>query len=315
MVAKGVKIYEYAGIKEAYRGQDEAFWNKVDIIHINSLKPNILGYFLQKKYNHLKSLVTIHSVENIDYVQSRGVIKGNFSYRLNAFLCKRRASVVAVSSDVFNYLERMNIPNRVLIHNGIDFKKFKVYNVLKDTNRINLVQVGVLNGNKNQRYSLRLLKYLIDEGLNVSLDFLGGVKERDYKEELDNYIVENGLEERVTFHGNVEFQRLTELLSSKDILLMPSYSEGLPLSPLEGYFYGLPAITSTNGGLKEVNIENKTGIFIDIEGDGSFEKVKAFIERRRYQEISKNLRAYVLENFNAEVMAENYYKLYTKLLS
>jgi len=64
-----------------------------------------------------------------------------------------------------------------------------------------------------------------------------------------------------------------------------------------------------------VNIENKTGIFIDIEGDGSFEKVKAFIERRCYQEISKNLRAYVLENFNAEVMAENYYKLYTKLLS
>jgi len=314
LVAKGVTLYEYVSIKEAYLGQDEAFWNEVDIIHINSLKPNILGYFLQKKYKHLKSLVTIHSVENIDYVQSRGFLKGNLSYRLNAFLCKQRDSVVAVSSDVFNYLERMNIPNRVLIHNGIDFKKFKAYNVLKDNNSINLVQVGVLNVNKNQRYSLRVLKYLLGEGLNVNLHFLGGVKERAYKEKLDNYIVENGLDERVTFHGNVEFQRLTELLSSKDILLMPSYSEGLPLSPLEGYFYGLPAITSTNGGLKEVNIENETGIFVDIEGDSSFKKIKAFIESRKYQEISKTLKAYTLKHFNAEVMAQKYYNLYNTLL-
>jgi len=219
LVAKGVMLYEYSGIKEAYYGEDEAFWSEVDIIHINSLKPNILGYFLQKKYKHLKSLVTIHSVENIDYVQTRGVLKGNISYRLNAFLCKRKDKVVAVSSDVFNYLAWMNISNRVLIYNGIDFKKFKEYTLQKDTQKIHLVQIGVLNRNKNQLYSLRLLKYLVDEGLNVHLDFLGGVKERDYKEKLENYIVENGLEEEVTFHGNVEFQYLTELLSTNALLL------------------------------------------------------------------------------------------------
>ena len=312
--AKGVTIYEHYGIKEAYNMYDKKFWNEVDIIHINSLKPNILAYFLQKKYRHLKSLVTIHSVENIDYVQSRGFLKGNFTYRLNAFLCKKRDMIIAVSSDVLNYLESMNIQNKMLIYNGIDFKKFEEYNFLKDSNSIELVHVGVLNVNKNQFYSLGLLKYLLEEGLNVNLHFLGEVKDKEYKEKLDNYIVKNSLQKQAMFYGNVEFQRLTELLSTKDILLMPSYSEGLPLSPLEGYFYGLSAITSTNGGLKEVNVENKTGIFIDIEDDKSFEKVALFIKSGRYKEISKELKAYTLKNFNADLMGEKYYKLYNTLL-
>ena len=94
---------------------------------------------------------------------------------------------------------------------------------------------------------------------------------------------------------------------------MPSYSEGLPLSPLEGYFYNLPAVTSMNGGLKEVNIEDKTGIFIDIDDEKSFKKVELFIKSDRYKEVSKNVKKYTLENFNADLMGKKYYDLYTSL--
>lgn len=314
LIALGVTIHEYYSIREAYTSKDKTFWNAVDILHINSFKPNILAYLLQKKYKHLKSVVTIHSVEKIDYVQTRGFIQGNLSYRLNAFLCKKRDRVVAVSTDVFNYLKSMNVNNSMLIHNGIDFKKFKEHQLIKTDNCINLVQVGVLNVNKNQFYSLRLLKYLLTEKLDVKLHLLGGVKDKLYKKRLEEYIKDNTLEKKVIFYGNVEPERLTEILTRQDILLMPSYSEGLPLSPLEGYFYGLPAITSTNGGLKEVNVEAETGIFIDIENEKSFKKVKLFIEEGTYKEISKNVKKYALTNFNAELMSTKYFKLYAKLL-
>jgi glycosyltransferase involved in cell wall biosynthesis len=314
LLSKGVTIHEYYSIKDAYSSKDEKFWNAVDIVHINSLKPNILAYFLQRRYKHLKSVVTIHSVEKIDYVQSRGLIKGNFSYRLNAFICKRRDMVVAVSADIFAYLKSMNVNNSMLIHNGIDFRKFKEHSVIKTDKSINLVQVGVLNVNKNQFYSLRLLKYLVTEGLAVKLHFLGGVKDKVYQKKLEQYIEDNALENRVIFYGNVGLESLTEILSTKDILLMPSYSEGLPLSPLEGYFYGLPAITSTNGGLKEVNVEGETGIFLNIEDEKSFKKVELFIKEGTYKKISKNVKNYALKNFNAELMGKEYSKLYSKLL-
>ncbi len=314
LLAMGVSIYEYTSIKDAYASEDEKFWYAVDILHINSLKPNILAYLLQRKYKHLKSVVTIHSVEKIDYVQSRGFLKGNFSYRLNAFLCKRRDMVVAVSSDVLYYLKSMNINNSILIYNGIDFKKFQEFELIKEEKHVNLVQVGVLNVNKNQFYSLGLLKYLLLQGLEVKLHLLGAVKDEKYKHKLDEYIENNGLEKQVIFYGNMDFSKLAEVLSTKDILLMPSYSEGLPLSPLEGYFYGLPAITSTNGGLKEVNVEGETGIFIDIKNEKSFEKVKLFIKDETYKKISKNVKTYALKNFNAQLMGKQYFKLYAKLL-
>ena len=314
LLTQGVSLYEYTSIKSAFNAKDKAFWETIDIVHINSLKPNILAYFLQKKYKHLKSLATIHSVEKIDYVQSRGFLKGNFSYRLNALICKRRDRVVAVSLDVLAYLKSMKINNALCIQNGIDFTNFKSYDVKKETKSIHLVQVGVLNVNKNQLYSLRLLKYLLNEGLDIKLHFVGATKDEAYKEKLDEYVHAHNLANQVIFYGNVEFLKLTEILSSKDILLMPSYSEGLPLSPLEGYFYGLPAITSSNGGLKEVNIEDETGIFVDIDSDESFENVKTFIGSGRYKALSKNLNTYALQKFNAEEMSKKYYNLYRSLL-
>ena len=315
LLDKGVVIYEYTSIKQAYKDKDESFWNAIDIIHINSLKPNILAYFLQKKYRHLKSLATIHSVEKVDYVQSRGFFRGTFGYKLNAILCKKREKVIAVSSEVLSYLKSMKVNNSMLIHNGVDFNTFPEYRHIRDKKNIELVQVGVVNINKNQFYSLRLLKSLLSKKLNVKLHLLGAVKDKIYKNKLDNYIAKYALEEQVVFYGNIEISKLTEVLSTKDILLMPSYSEGLPLSPLEGYFYSLPAITSKNGGLKEVNIENKTGIFVDIEDESSFSKVELFISSGKYKELSQNVKSFALENFSAELMAKKYYKLYNSLLS
>jgi len=312
--SRGVIIYEYSGIKKAFEDKGEYFWNGIDIIHINSLKPNILAYFLQKKYKHLKSLVTIHSVEKIDYVQSRGFIKGNLFYRINAFLCKKRDKVVAVSLDVLSYLKAMHIHNSICITNGIDISKFQSYDIKKDTNSVHLVQVGVINVNKNQIYSLNLLKYLLDAGLSVTLHLVGGVKDKAYKASLERYIEVHHLDKQVVFYGNLPFPKLTEVLSRKDILLMPSYSEGLPLSPLEGYFYNLPAITSDKGGLKEVNLEDETGIFVNIQDDSSFEKVKTFIDSGRYKEMATNLNSYVVQNFNTEIMSQKYYELYLSLL-
>lgn len=312
---QGVRIYEYFTIQEAYRAKGDEFWNRIDIIHINSLKPNILAYLLQRRYRHLKSLATIHSVEKIDYVQTRGFLKGNFSYRFNAFLCKRRDAIVAVSLGVSNYLERMKIPNVKLIHNGIDFHKFKTYNSLKEHETIDLVQVGVINVNKNQYYSLRLVNYLVAQGIEVRLHIVGGTKDEAYQQKLAQYIVEHDLEAKVIFYGHQAFSELTVILSTKDILLMPSYSEGLPLSPLEGYFYNLPAITSTNGGLSEVNVEDKTGIFVNIDTESSFKKVALFIQENRYQELSKEVKAYALKNFNAELMGKKYHELYGALLA
>ncbi len=58
--------------------------------------------------------------------------------------------------------------------------------------------------------------------------------------------------------GNAKAQ----LLSQADIYVLPSYSEGLPISLLEAMAFGLPIITTPVGGLRSFFQEEKMGYFV-----------------------------------------------------
>lgn len=310
-----IRIIQYSNIIEAMKKNRIINFHNVDLIHLNGLQPNIYGLYLKRKYHNIKSITTAHSVEDIDFVSSRGRIKGTIGYILNSFLYKNQDMTIAVSNDVKEYLISKNINNVKVIHNGLDISKFLDYK--KNTNNyISLIQVGKINKNKNQLYSLELLNYLVKiNNMDIKLFIVGGISDEEYKITLDNYIEDYQLKENVFFVGNLNFVNLCQELSNHDILIMPSYTEGLPLSPLEGYYYNLPSITSSNGGLKEVNVENQTGIFIDINNNKDFIKVKDFIKSNEYKNISKNVKKYLLKKFTASIMAEKYLKTYKELIN
>src|SRR5207249_9601000 len=62
-----------------------------------------------------------------------------------------------------------------------------------------------------------------------------------------------------------ETQKL-ELLRDSDLLLLPSYTEGLPLSVLEAMACGLPVVCTAVGGLRDLVAEAENG-FVIAPGD------------------------------------------------
>lgn len=54
-----------------------------------------------------------------------------------------------------------------------------------------------------------------------------------------------------------------ELLLAADVLIFPSYSEGLPLTVLESMSYGLPIITRSIGGIPDIVKNNENGFLTD----------------------------------------------------
>ncbi|MCU0452223.1 MAG: N-acetyl-alpha-D-glucosaminyl L-malate synthase BshA [Bacteroidetes bacterium] len=73
---------------------------------------------------------------------------------------------------------------------------------------------------------------------------------------------ELGLQDSVRFLGKqVE---LVELLSSGDLFLMPSQSESFGLSALEAMACGVPVISSSVGGLPELQLHGQTGFIAEI---------------------------------------------------
>jgi glycosyltransferase involved in cell wall biosynthesis len=68
------------------------------------------------------------------------------------------------------------------------------------------------------------------------------------------------LEELVTLHGFVPNpQTVYQML---DLLILPSLTEGIPLTLLEGMSLGIPVIASDVGGIPEIIEDNKSGLLV-----------------------------------------------------
>lgn len=107
---------------------------------------------------------------------------------------------------------------------------------------VQLMQIGYYCKNKNQLFSLRIVKALLQKGIDVSIRFIGYASEPQYVEKMKAYIVENGLEERVAFLPSDADKR--KHLSEVDYTLLPSESEGLPLVALESQAANVPCVLS-----------------------------------------------------------------------
>lgn len=109
---------------------------------------------------------------------------------------------------------------------------------------LQLMQIGYYCKNKNQLFSLRIVKALLQKGIDVSIRFIGYASEPQYAESMKAYIVENALEERVILLPSDADKR--KHLSDVDYTLVPSESEGLPLVALESQAANVPCVLSNN---------------------------------------------------------------------
>ena len=71
-----------------------------------------------------------------------------------------------------------------------------------------------------------------------------------------------GLDDRISFLGWVDRPRATNLLNAADILVLPSYAEGMAMSVLEGMSYGLCIVCTPVGSLKDVIDDEITGLLV-----------------------------------------------------
>ncbi|MBV6478812.1 MAG: N-acetyl-alpha-D-glucosaminyl L-malate synthase [Ignavibacteria bacterium] len=125
---------------------------------------------------------------------------------------------------------------------------------------------------------------------------------------------ELGIFEDIKFMGKQD--ALVELLSVADIFVIPSQSESFGLSALEAMACGVPVISSSVGGLPELNLHGETGYIAEI---GDVERMSKYIiellsNEKRYELFSGNARK------RAEELSENnivpmYEKFYEKVLN
>lgn len=202
-----------------------------------------------------------------------------------------------------------------VIHNGIDTEKFR-YNQIERENfrsstgldkRFVIGHVGKFNYQKNHSFLLVLFREIRKVIPEAVLYLVGdGPELRRIKEFAD----ELGIAKDVIFAGLKD--NIPGILSGCDIMLLPSFYEGLPTVAIEWQASGLPAILSDS--ITTESSPTKTMDFLPLGGelDAWVSKVKYYHDNAidRLSRSDKNIELLKVEGFDTDSMVHNITKLY-----
>lgn len=121
-----------------------------------------------------------------------------------------------------------------------------------------LVYIGRLAEQKNPIFLLKALKIMKDRGFPFFLDMYGDGKLRP---EVERFVSENGLGDAVFLHG--ETSDVKGVLQGKDLLVLSSTFEGLPLVAGEAMSQSVPVFSTRFGETAEESIPAGTGLIVD----------------------------------------------------
>ena len=167
----------------------------------------------------------------------------------------------------------INILNPIDLEQYLSFKK-------ESHKKINLIQIGYYCKLKNQLYTIEVLRELLKKGADARVSFIGYDDGSGYLRILKEKIKKYDLENQVTFYPS-DADKLS-IFPRMDFLLLPSSSEGLPLTALEAQASRIYCIASTH-----VPEDCNMGMFFRINVDSSDSVLKCadwIIKNREYKE-------------------------------
>jgi len=166
-----------------------------------------------------------------------------------------------------------------------------------------IVQVGVLDRNKNQLFTLKCVKALKEYIPEIRCLFIG---QGDLMTELVTWASSNGLTEHTIFAGHLNRLDCLYLMSKSDVLVLTSLSEALPIVLIEAQAFSIPVIAVDVGSVSDI-IKNGTTGYLAKSGDyKTFQQslLEVLKNKTLAKKLGENAKQQVLDKFTIERRVE-----------
>lgn len=208
----------------------------------------------------------------------------------------------------------LSAANIEVIYNGVKTDHFRpASDRLKNRRQFNIAVVARLVERKGHAVLLLAVRRLFDHSgpRDLQLHFYGDGPARPRLEDLSETL---GLKDLVIFHGDTADVRAA--YNNSDLFVLPSHSEGLPLTILESMSAGVPVVATTVNGIPEVVEDGKTGITFSPSDDRALSHIIADMmdEPELRKKLARNAHLWVCENLDIGKMISKYDELFLSFL-
>ena len=232
--------------------------HEIQLLHAQQRTAGYLAALINKQLQ-IPYIITMHDIwHRAPFKKIHGRIFGN---------------AIAVSEYIREYfIAKFSLEpdNMCTIHNGIDDSIYVNQSYMKEQAASNREQfqigemkvitiVGRIVRAKGHFDLIKAAALLVEQGLtNFKVLVVG---EGPDLQEIKHYVEKLGLTGQVIFTGYRK--DIPAIMSASDVVVLPSYREGFPLTILEAMFARKPVIASRVGGIPEAVLDGKTGYLFE----------------------------------------------------
>ncbi|MFP7655878.1 glycosyltransferase family 4 protein [Chryseobacterium proteolyticum] len=307
---------------------------------------NILSFYIEKreiqknleryiKENNIELIIvnnskTISILKKSDHYKivyfARGWFNLNSIPKLKAYIFRKKAEYFigvsestrqAIFSGGFSKLE-----NIYVVPNAIDIdkiEKYKVNNPVEKNDLLKILHCGGYLKEKGQLLTIDLAKRMKEININFEISIVGaiydGIESQIFVKNLRNMIENYGLEDKVKLitNSNDPYKYFNEA----DIVIHPSYTEGLPRVVMEALAFKKPVIANAVGGVTDFILHNYTGYLSDFNSTDDYLKAILLLKENReeYNNIAQNGYNLIKTNYAPKVQVSRFENVLEKILN
>jgi glycosyltransferase involved in cell wall biosynthesis len=166
--------------------------------------------------------------------------------------------------------------------------------------------IGRLSEEKGIVNLIKAIPLILQERHNISF-LIGG--DGKLKKIIEKYVSDNNLVENVEICGWIRHDELLKYFIKTRLLIIPSFTEGLPNIMLEAMASCVPVAASNVGAIPDVIVDEETGFILENNSPECIAKnVLRALNNPRLEQIAENGCALVKKEFTLEKAKETYRK-------
>lgn len=282
------------------------FKHRFDLIHSHAYWPGVPGKILSTILK-IPAVFTVHGSNLLDLKS-----KSFKAWLEKIILTKIKYDKVISTSS--NFLSYKNVNKDIMvIHNGVEIDRFKSSSGSKVHQVQRLLFVGRIEEVKGLEYLIRAFKMALKELKDIELIIIGkGSDENRLKRLVENL----GIRNKIIFKHYFNYDDLIKEYLEADVFVLPSLSEGQPLTLLEAWAAKLPVVATAVGENTNMIKDGYNGYLVK---PGNAKALAAAILKviRNKNRMLMGKRGYQLvkKHYHWKKSAQKTYKIYCRVLN